>query len=310
MDKIDIQLKEHDPTGEVNLRDPAEVGAAIKEMLDLRYGREYDAGLLQQALADLTTAYRGGYPDLMRCDTQYHDLRHALETGLTMARMIDGDFHLAAAGGYAPIGADRALLGIVLALFHDVGLLRHGNEAGLQGAELLPVHEERGVEFLVPYLSLTSLTAIAEKAELIMPTKLIFRIPPDWPQPDKKLASMIATADLLSQMADRCYLEKCRDFLYLEFMAIGLAGKPDSPYPSPAILLQKTPTFYTGFVRDRLEHEFAGVHRLIDAHFGGTNPYQMAIQRHLDYLSRLLAAENLSALRRQPSAFVGEMSVH
>jgi hypothetical protein len=310
MDEIDIQIKEYDPTGKVNLRDPAEVGSAIKDILDLRYGRQYDAGLLQHAIADLTAAYSGNYPDLMRCDTQYHDLRHALETGLTMARMIDGDFHLAAAEGYAPIVADQALLGIVLALFHDVGLLRHGKEAGLQGAELLPVHEERGVEFLISYLSITSLTAIAGKAELIMPTKLIFKIPPHWPQPDKKLASMVATADLLSQMADRCYLEKCRDFLYLEFMAIGLAGKPDSPYPSPAALLQKTPSFYFGFVRDRLDHEFAGVHRLIDAHFGGINPYQMAILRHLDYLSQLLATENFSALHRQPSAFVGESSVH
>ena len=310
MEELDSQIREYDPTGKVNLRDPAEVEAAIKGIFDARYGRHYDAGLLHRAVVDLASAYRGSYPGLMRCDTQYHDLRHALETGLTMARMIDGDFNLAAQEGYDSLGAERAVLGIVLALFHDVGLLRRDYEAGLQGAELLPVHEERGVGFLIPYLSITTLTASADKAELIMPTKLIFKIPPDWPQPDKKLASMIATADLLSQMADRCYLEKCRDFLYLEFTAIGLAGKPDSPYPSPAILLQKTPDFYSGFVRDRLEHEFGGVHRLIDAHFGGTNPYQLAILRHLDYLSRLLAAENYAALRRLPSAFVGEMSVH
>ena len=35
----------------------------------------------------------------------------------------------------------------------------------------------------------------------------------------------MATADLLAQMADRCYLEKCRDLLYPEFELAGLTRR-------------------------------------------------------------------------------------
>src|SRR5882757_9065136 len=35
---------------------------------------------------------------------------------------------------------------------------------------------------------------------------------------DRKLGHLLGTADLIAQMADRCYLEKCRDRLYPEFV--------------------------------------------------------------------------------------------
>lgn len=303
MNQSDFALREYDPSGSVNLRDPAAVEAAIGAILDRRYGM-YDRLFLQHCIRDLVSCYCGKYPGLMLCDTLYHDLRHALETGLTMARMIDGDCEAGGQDG-PPLDARQALLGIGLALFHDIGLLRRDGETALWGAQLLPIHEERGVKFMLTYLWSTSLIDCANKAELIMPTKLTFSIPPDWPQEDRKIASMIASADLISQMADRCYLEKCRDFLFLEFSAIGLAGLPDSVYPDPSTLLRKTPGFVRGFAMDRLEREFKGIFRLIAAHFSGKNPYQDAIFRHLDYLLDLLESENLSGLRRHPQPFVG-----
>lgn len=306
MKQTDISLAEYDPTGTVNLHDPAAVGVAISELLDNCYGAGYDRALFKRGLDDVVRAYRGAYPGLMRCDMFYHDLRHALETGLTMARMIDGDVKTARRNGTEPLSAARALLGVLLAFFHDVGLLRRDGEDDLWGAELMPIHEERGVEFMTHYLRATSLSGLTGNAELIMPTKLTFHIPANWPESDRKLGSMIATADLLSQMADRCYLEKCRDFLFLEFSAIGMAGTPGSPYPDSETLLRKTPGFFSGFVRDRIDREFGGVYRLIDAHFGGENPYQDAIRRHLDYLAEMLAAQDFSGLRRHPQPYLGE----
>lgn len=290
---------EYDPTGSVNLRDPAAVEAAIGAILDRRYGAAYDRALLQRSINDLVRCYGGYYPGLMQCDTPYHGLRHALETGLTMARLVDGD---SAAGGCdgPPLDASQALLGVCLAFFHDIGLLRRDGESALWGAQLLPIHEERGVQFMSDYLRSTSLAGYADKAELIMPTKLTFRIPDDWAREDRKIASMIASVDLISQMADRCYLEKCRDFLFLEFVAIGLAGKPDSPYPDATTLLRKTPDFVRGFARDRLDREFHGISHLIEAHFNGMDPYRDAISRHLDYLERQLQDDNLVGLRRRP----------
>ena len=41
---------------------------------------------------------------------------------------------------------------------------------------------------------------------------------------DRKLGHLLGTADLIAQMADRCYLEKCRDRLYPEFVLGGIAA--------------------------------------------------------------------------------------
>jgi len=65
---------------------------------------------------------------------------------------------------------------------------------------------------------------------------------------DKRIGFMLGTADLLSQLSDRCYPEKCFKFLYHEFETAGIAGpsiqgvrKPI--YASPEDLMQKTPGF-------------------------------------------------------------------
>jgi hypothetical protein len=297
------QLSQRDPTGSVDLESPRAVEAAIRAILDGMPGGCPDPGLLTRAIDDLVRAFGGDYPGLLRCDTLYHDLRHALETGLTMARLLDGETRGEADSG-PRIDRSHALLGIVLALYHDIGLLRRSHEADIWGASLTPVHEERGVEFLQNYLAGTSLAGLADKAELIMPTKLVFKMPTEWPALHRKLASMIATADLLSQMSDRCYLEKCRDFLFLEFSAIGLAGTADSPYPDRETLLHKTPGFCTGFIFHRLDEDFANVRRFINHHFDGTDPYGDAIQRNLDYLCGILANDDFARLRRHPRVFV------
>jgi hypothetical protein len=297
------QLSQRDPTGSVDLESPRAVEAAIRGILDGMPGGCPDPGLLTRAVDDLVAAFSGSYPGLLRCDTLYHDLRHALETGLTMARLLDGEAR-AGTTTAPPIDSRHALLGIILALYHDIGMLRRDNEADIWGASLTPIHEERGVEFLRRYLAGTHLADLADKAGLIMPTKLIFRMPADWPALDRKLAAMVATADLLSQMSDRCYLEKCRDFLFLEFSAIGLAGTDGSPYPTRETLLEKTPGFCTGFIFRRLDDDFANVRRFINAHFDGADPYGDAIQRNLDYLCCILAKQDFALLRRHPKVFV------
>lgn len=303
-DRPAVNLAQRDPTGTVDLEDPAAVERTIAAILGGRYGDAWRGDVLAAAFRTVVACYRGEYPGLLRCDTLYHDLRHALETGLTTARLLDGHARSLPPESTERIDADPALLAVLLAMFHDVGLLRREHEAHLWGAVLTPVHEERGVEFMQAYLAQTPLAALAAKAELIMATKLVFRIPAAWPAPDRLLASLVASADLLSQVADRCYLEKCRDFLFLEFEAIGLAGTADSPYPDRETLLAKTPGFYSGLIRQRLDEEYAGAHRLMWLHFDGANPYDAAIQRNLDYLAGMIADGEFGRLRRRPRTFI------
>jgi len=298
------RLSQLDPTGEVDLQNPLAVENAIRTIFDRQYAGRYDGALLGAAMADVARAFRGEYPGLLRCDTLYHDLRHALEAALTMTRLIDG-YAIGAPAAQA-IDADRALLGILLALFHDIGLLRRDAEAHLWGPALTPVHEERGVEFMRAYLADTQLAGLSGETKLIMATKPVYVLPADWSPDELLLASLLATADLVSQLADRCYLEKCRDFLFLEFSAFGLAGKEDSPYPDSRTLLEKTPAFFDGFLQKRLDVDFQGVRRYLRVHMGGADPWQEAMQNNLGYLKTLIENNDLDQLRRHPKPYIGE----
>lgn len=302
-DKQDDRWAQLDPTGEVYLDDPAAVESTIRSILDQIYGSGYCGSLLSGAVRDLVSAYRGDYPGLLNSDTLYHDLRHALEAGLTTARLLDGHAKSLAPDSPEQIDGDRALLAVLLALFHDIGLLRRESEGHLFGAALTPVHEERGVEFMGGYLLRTKLAHLAEKSRLIMATKLIFTMPSSWSISDKKLAGMVATADLLSQFSDRCYLEKCRDFLFVEFSAFGLAGKAGSPYPDKETLLAMTPGFVSKILHQRLEEEFFGEYHLLELHTGGKNPWEEAIRRNQSFLENILSTHDFARLKRQPKIF-------
>lgn len=294
-----------DPTGEVNLEDVGAVERAVRAILDRQYAGRYDLTLLRSAMADVLHAFRGEYPGLLRCDTLYHDLRHSLETALTMARLLDGYAASRSPGGAVGIDADHALLGILLALFHDIGLLRRDAEAHLWGPALTPIHEERGVEFMHAYLPSTTLRALAGQSKLIMATKLVYKMPDSWATEERILASLVATADFVSQIADRCYLEKCRDFLFLEFSAFGLAGKPDSLYPDSHTLLEKTPAFVEDFLEKRLDGEFRGVRRYLRTHMAGSDPWEEASRGNITYLKTLLENNDLDRLRRAPTPYTG-----
>ena len=70
------------------------------------------------------------------------------------------------------------------------------------------------------------------------------------------LGCMVGTADLIGQMSDRMYLEKCREFLYREFVIGKVAretlpdGKEVVRYASADDLILKTP----GLLRIRRAH--------------------------------------------------------
>lgn len=299
------RLSQLDPTGQIDLENFFSVESTVSAILDRNYAGSYDSGLLHAAMVDVVRAYRGEYPGLLRCDSLYHDLRHSLETALTTARLLDGYAISHVPGGDAGIDANHALLAILLALFHDIGLLRRDSEADLWGPALTPIHEERGVEFMQAYLQDTTLSLFVGEAKVLMATRIAFKVPDNWTAGERMLASLIGTADLVSQLSDRCYLEKCRDFLFLEFSAFGMAGQPDSLYPDSQTLLEETPAFMEGVLQKRLDEEFNGVRRYLRAHMAGADPWEEAIQSSLGYLKTLLGSSDVARLRRQPRPFIG-----
>jgi len=116
---------------------------------------------------------------------------------------------------------------------------------------------------------------------------------------------MLGTADIIAQMADRCYLEKCRDRLYPEFVEGGLAARDDADhragvmFKSAEDLVTKTPNFYkTATVR--LNDHLGSAYGYADKHFGGQNLYLDEITKNIDYAVEVAEQRDLSLLRRTP----------
>jgi hypothetical protein len=109
----------------------------------------------------------------------------------------------------------------------------------------------------------------------------------------------------VGQIADRCYLEKCRDRLYPEFVLGGVAidERPAGRvlYHSAVDLLGKTLSFYQSSARHRLEHNFNRAYRYLEAYFEpGQSPYIRFVRKNLMFLANVIRDGDWEKLRRHP----------
>jgi len=118
-----------------------------------------------------------------------------------------------------------------------------------------------------------------------------------WPSRDMELlGKMLATADLLAQMADRAHLEKLF-YLYQEFQEGMVTG-----YNSAEDLLRKTIAFYS-LVDDRFKNKLESVNRFMEAHFMQRwgiqdDLYRLAIENEKAYLLNIVRHEDQEMRRR------------
>jgi len=296
-----------DVTGKVRISDPAAVLAAVRNILRARFPDFHDQAL-EQAFETYGRLYAGWLPGYVGCDTWYHDAQHSLDCALAMARLLDGHDRSVAAS--ERLGARRATLGVIIALFHDAGYIRKTGDSAHNGAEYTLCHVQRSGDFLRGFLPAIGYAPEAELASRVVHFTgyeiALDRIQVAEPK-DRMLGFLLGTADVLAQTSDRCYLEKCRDFLYREFTYCGLAGPARAGqrapvYASAEDLLRKTPEFNRKLWEERLDGYFGGVHRHVRAHFGGDDPYAAWIEAHLARIRELIARGALDELRLKPRA--------
>lgn len=267
-----------------------------------------DARILTRAFADLSKYYHGKHRDYHPCDTEYHDIQHVLDVTLAMARLLDG-FQRDPRED-ARLTPDLFTVGVVTALFHDVGYLRRRNDRRHRyGAEYTLTHVSRGAKFLLEYMPKIGLKKYARDASVIIHFTGYERDPAGIRMDDllmRRVGEILGTADIIAQMADRCYLEKCHDRLYPEFVLGGIArrrqpdGKTVVIYKSGKDLLSKTPAFYVNAMK-RLDDKLHKAYRYADRHFGGKNPYLVEMKKNEKHAAK--AAADVSGkhrLRRAP----------
>jgi hypothetical protein len=267
---------------------------------------------IERAFEHFERLFAGEVPGFHGVDTVYHDRQHTLDITLALARLIVG--YERQASDEARLGGARAIVGLVTALFHDVGYLRRTDEAeSRNGAEFTRVHVSRGARFLAEYLPTLGLGSWVPMATQIIHFtgyEVPFaKIEASLADPrDVLVGHLVGTADMVAQIADRCYLEKCRDRLYAEFVLGGVAlpfsgGYRQVKYASGLDLLRQTPDFIEETRRNRLDRDFHAAYRYFEVLFNGRNPYIESIDRNVEFLRQVLRSENWQLLRRRPPIF-------
>ena len=285
-----------DVSNTVDVSDPVAVAGAVRYILENRY-QGFDFSPVDVLVKDFSRLYGGTFPGFRACDIKYHDTQHVLDVTLAMARLLDGydRSHPLA----ERLGPALALAGIAAALFHDSGYIRRTRDSrNKNGAAYTRVHVSRGARFMADYLPGVGLAHMSGVCTRIVhftgyevdPAHIVVA-----DDRERRLGALLGTADLIAQMADIDYVRKCREHLYEEFEAGGMAGEfgdhthTGTVYRSPEHLMQTTPNFIRTAIDVRLDGHFASVHRYAAEHFDGRHLYMDAIQQNCSSLEAILA---------------------
>jgi hypothetical protein len=310
---LDLRRNDYDVTNSVQVSSTAAVSEAVRELFASTWpGEPFDR--VATAFEEFERLFSGRMPGYHGVDTVYHDRQHSLDMTLAMARLLVG--YESTAEPHQRFGSERAVMALVTSLFHDAGYIREFDDRlHRNGAEFTLYHVTRSARFLARFLP-----SIAMEGWVPVSTRIVhftgYEIKLSQIEladnRDRKCGHLLGTADLIAQMADRCYLEKCRDRLYPEFVLGGIAAAPGSDgtmqvrYSSGLDLLRQTPQFIRETRASRLNGEFEHAYRYVEPLFAGKNPYLEAIDRNVEYLQRILRAERWRMLRRNPPLFTSE----
>jgi hypothetical protein len=251
----------------------------------LCFSPDTDPLAVRNVFNQTVSLYDGEWEGINGCNTDYHDLKHVTDCFLAMVRLFHGavekGFH------FSPRPVFR---GLVAALLHDVGYLQNSEDTEGTGAKYTCCHVRRGMDFIQRHFSAFGLQESEVHAciTMIHCTDLNCDLS-SIPFPDtgsEQIGKMLATADILAQMADRTYLEK------LLFLFYKLDEACIDDYADELELLRQSKAFYRSMVT-RFETHLASSNRFMAHHFKARwkideDLYQRAIDNQQAYLTTIL----------------------
>ena len=253
---------------------------------------------IRTVLKDVVKLFQGSYPEYSRIKTPYHDLSHTLSVFICALRLAHG-VHFSG----TELSKEEITLIMIAALLHDIGYAQLLTEDQGSGAQFIRQHIQRGVDFSYQNLHNWHLPESWGKSleAIIRCTDLghsIDHIPSDLTRL-RLMGKIVASADIVGQMADRTYLEKLL-FLYFEFEEAHFGD-----FQSMQDMLKKTRGFYN-HIRTTLDSRFDAIYEKLRIHFKITtgsdkNYYIESIEKNISYLDKIIAlneAEWLSMLKR------------
>ena len=232
-------------------------------------------------VAELFAESRLGTPNNIG---SYHNLRHTRSVVLATARLFHGLYHEQVA-----VSDELLFQGLLSAYFHDLGLLKQPVDQK-NGRQSIFYHESQSIHILDDYLKKNNLPQkySTNCASIIYSTSLKWA-PGRNIGIDKQLelcCQVVATADILAQMADRYYVESL-PLLFEEQRDCGITD-----HESALDLLRETTHFHEQIVKKRLEVTLGNLVPSMQTHFRirwdiDKNLYAENIDLNLNYLKEI-----------------------
>ncbi len=259
----------------------------IFEIIETDYPSETKE--LHEIFMDVRDLFQGRWPSHEACQTSYHNLDHSLDVTLAAARMVSGWNRIHNSN---PIPPAVFKAGLTAALLHDSGYIKNKNDHEGKGGKFTFSHVKRGMDLARIYL-----TSRKWPADLIGFTIWTISITEFLGEPDLSLYNesdpcsimgrIVASADLVAQMADVNYIESLKS-LYEEFLEAyeyegieNLKNRSLITYDSFHDLLAGTLSFYRDFVLPRMVL-LGRIDQYLIPFFGnGRNPYQENITANI-----------------------------
>lgn len=270
----------------IDTRDPdavmAEARRAYAEMFS-----DADPEFIERSFGWLKKWFTGSYKDYLPIDAGYHDMEHTLQGTLCLVRLLHGRHKAGAEPRFDRHMFELALMAIMM---HDTGYLKHHWDTEGTGAKYTLIHIDRSGAFAKEFLSeqgydesdiravrnMIYCTGVAAKMEEI----------PFIKEEEVLLGCVVATSDLLGQMAAGDYLEKL-DALFEEFRESSdyHADRPGYVHRFKSLdqLLKDSPGFWTHYVIPKIENHCRGMYRFLsDPYPDGPNVYIERIEANIE----------------------------
>ncbi|ADU62012.1 MAG: metal-dependent phosphohydrolase [Pseudodesulfovibrio sp.] len=266
------------------IKNPVEVDREVRTIIASMFPA-FDFADYQTAFADVDRLFHGRMEGFHPCDTGYHDWSHTLGVLLATARLLHG-VHL----DRQELSPRIVGLALAAALFHDTGYIRREEERIGTGARFTATHVARSIDRLEEYADrrgwpvadmldmecMIQCTDPGCSPRAVVHTNLEAML----------AAHILATADIIAQMADDIYLEKL-DLLYGEFAEAGITD-----FTSEYDLAARTRGFHS-FMRTRMENSLSNVIGCMGSHFRQRHgverdAYSEAARRNMNYLGLIL----------------------
>lgn len=229
--------------------------------------------------------YGGRFPGYLACAVEYHNFAHIVAVFAATSRLLDG----CEVSGLK-LGPKIAGEVLIAAMLHDTGYIRKTGDTDGTGGQYTKTHVTRSAAFTLLEAEAFGLgpKTAARISRMILGTDL----GRPWEtltfdsEKERIAAEILATADLLGQMADRVYLEKLL-FLYYEFREAGIGG-----YDRAFDILKKTSGFYES-TKHRLDVTLGRVSGRMKDHFNARygltrDLYSESVVRQMAYLDTII----------------------